>query len=234
MTNESQSMSLRAPLLISLLIIALMAAASLWAWGELPPGQSMPIHWNIHGEIDGWAPKEMALLFLPGMALLLSGVMAILPRFDPRRSNLAKSAKLYIVGWIGGLVVLLGAHVAVILTAMGVAVPIDRLVPPTLGIFLAILGNYLGKTRSNFFAGVRTPWTLSSEYSWEKTHRLAGRLFVATGLVAVALSLFAIAPLPLYGLLAGVFVTVIVSLVMSYVYWRRDPDRQSHPAVNGA
>jgi uncharacterized membrane protein len=234
MTNDARTMSLRTPVLISLFIVAVMGAVSLWDWGEIPSGQNMPVHWNLHGEIDGWAPKEQALLFLPGTALLLSILMAVLPRFDPRRSNLAKSAKLYIVGWIGGLVVLLGAHVAIILAAMGVAVPIDRLVPPTIGIFFAVLGNYLGKTRSNFFAGVRTPWTLSSEYSWEKTHRLAGRLFVVTGIVTVILSLFTSAPWPLYGLLAGVFIAVAISLVMSYVYWRRDPDRQSHSAVNGA
>jgi uncharacterized membrane protein len=97
-----------------------------------------------------------------------------------------------------------------------------------------VLGNYLGKTRSNFFAGVRTPWTLSSEYSWEKTHRLGGRLFVATGLATVAVSLLAGTPWDLYVILGGTFITVIVSIVMSFVYWRRDPDRQKRPVANGA
>jgi uncharacterized membrane protein len=53
---------------------------------------------------------------------------------------------------------------------------------------MAGIGNVLGKLRSNFFVGIRTPWTLSSEHVWDQTHRWAGRLFVGAAAVLAVLA----------------------------------------------
>jgi uncharacterized membrane protein len=54
------------------------------------------------------------------------------------------------------------------------------------GGLLIVLGNVMGKIRPNWFVGVRTPWTLSSTASWNKTHQLAGWLFVLMGVCIAA------------------------------------------------
>ena len=234
MTETADVMKLRTPILISLLIIAAMLVITVWGWVTIPPGQQVPTHWDINGQIDGYEQKEVALLLMPGISVVLTILLAGLTRIDPRRSNLAKSAKLYVVSWVGGLLILLAAHFMVVATALGLAIPVVKIIQPAVGLLFVVIGNYLGKTRSNFFAGVRTPWTLSSDYSWEKTHRLAGRLFIATGLLTIAASLTVGSPWDIGILVVGALTAALVSVVMSYFYWRRDPDRDTGKLANGA
>ena len=80
-------------------------------------------------------------------------------------------------------------HGSVVAAGSGVDVPIALVVGVGVGLLFAIIGNVLTTVRSNFMFGVRTPWTLSSDLAWDRTHRLVGRLFVVTGLVMVVLSL---------------------------------------------
>jgi uncharacterized membrane protein len=96
---------------------------------------------------------------------------------------------------------------------------------------LIVLGNYLPKSRSNFFAGVRTPWTLSSEYSWEHSNRLFGRLLMMSGAATLAALLVLTAKLATMILVGMVLASAAASLVMSYVYWTRDPNRQQGSVV---
>jgi len=98
------------------------------------------------------------------------------------------------------------------------------------GLFIAI-GNVLGKARPNWFVGVRTPWTLSSDYSWDKTHRLTGRLFVLAGLVSIIAALFAPMPWVFITLLGTVLGATLISVVMSFVWWKRDPVRETRSAT---
>lgn len=223
-------MNIRMPLIVSLLIIAAMLALSAWAWVTLPAGAMMPVHWNLEGQIDRYDPKEIALLVMPGVGAFITLLLAFLPRLEPRRENLAMSSKLYNVAWIGAMLIMLGAHAAIIAGAMGVTIPMEKFAGPVLGTFFALIGNYLGKTRSNYFAGVRTPWTLSSNYAWEKTHRLAGRLFVLIGIATVVLSFTAGFPWDVATLVGGLLLSIVLTFVMSYVYYRRDPDRVGAPA----
>ena len=54
----------------------------------------------------------------------------------------------------------------VLLTAKGERLPMQHIIPVLLGLLLVIIGNYFGKLRKNFFAGIRTPWTLASNEVW--------------------------------------------------------------------
>jgi uncharacterized membrane protein len=116
-----------------------------------------------------------------------------------------------------------GVQALIVLSAVGVARSDvgARLVPAGVGLVLMVVGNYMGKVRSNFFFGIRTPWTLSSERSWNRTHRLGGRLLVLIGLVAVVTPIFPWAGV--VELVAGVPVVVVVLVIYSYVEWSRDP-----------
>jgi immunity protein, SdpI family len=92
---------------------------------------------------------------------------------------------------------------------------------------LMVMGNYLSKTRSNFFAGIRTPWTLSSDYSWERTHRLTARLFMALGAIVLVLVLSTSVMIAAYVFVALLVSVVLAAVIMSYVYWRSDPNRHA-------
>ena len=94
-----------------------------------------------------------------------------------------------------------------------------------------LMGNYMGKIRSNFTFGVRTPWTLTSELSWNKTHRLIGRLFFATGLLTLIAALIGLESWVVGFILAGTFGSLIVAMVYSYIVWRNDPAAQNQSEV---
>jgi uncharacterized membrane protein len=219
-------MSTRRPLVISGVVLLLMFVLSAWAWMRVPAGQRIPVHWGMSGQVDRYGGKSEALLLLPLVALGMVGLLALIPRLEPRRLNLERSVKAYTAVWLGILGFLLVLHVVLVLTALGWPVGVPLVAACSVGALLVLMGNYLGKTRSNFFFGIRTPWTLSSELSWSKTHRLGGKLFVILGLGTIVTGL--LGPFVQFiWLLGGASLVVAVVLVYSYVVWRADPDKRT-------
>lgn len=214
------------PLLIANgILIAAMVGLSLWAWPSIPADAQFPVHWNLEGVADRFGSKEEALFSIPIISAMLTLIFLVIPRFDPRRKNLEQSAKLWNAAAIG-VVLLAGAvHAFLVFSALGFDLRVTDVVVPGIAGLFVLLGNYLGKTRSNWFAGVRTPWTLSSDYSWEKTHRWAGRLFVVTGVLTLAAWLLTDERTTMVVMIAAITATALISVVLSYVYWKNDPDR---------
>jgi len=224
-------MSIRAPLLISVLLVAAMAAAGYWAWMQLPPHAEIAVHWGVSGAPNGFAERTRALFLLPIMGMLVTALFCVLPSIEPRRANLVASKKLYRAGWLGALLVMTLAQAAIVMNALHRPFDVRASIVTGVSLLLIVGGNYFGKSRANFFAGIRTPWTLSSDYSWEKTHRLGGRLFVAAGIATLLVLAANGAPAGLFVLLGTLFGSLAVTVAMSYVYWRRDPDKNGAPAM---
>ena len=116
------------------------------------------------------------------------------------------------------------------LAGAGYALPMSTIAPLAVGVLLMVLGNYMGKLRRNFFMGIRTPWTLASEAVWERTHRMAGWLFVLGGAVMVVAALAGAVRGRL--LLAVIVVVALVPVVYSYFVYRRLEGR--HPSEGKA
>lgn len=216
----------RTLLVITAIAFLVAAGVSAWAWGQIPSDARVPIHWGLNGQPNGWAPKWVALTIMPITILVIGGIFAVIPYIDPRRPNLVRSSTAYL--WIASaaIAVITVAHVASTAVVLGAKLDIGRIVGLMAGAMFAIIGNFLGKTRSNWFVGIRTPWTLSSERSWTRTHRLAGYLFVAAGILVVLLSFAAPAGVLMWGLLISVGLAALIPIVYSYFAWRDDPDRR--------
>jgi uncharacterized membrane protein len=199
-------------------------AAAMWAfalsvYARLP--QRVPSHWNLRGEVDGWMDKPWGALLQPAVATLMLGLLWLLPRIDPRRANVerfAEDRRLLI-----NLIILFMAVVQVTTLghALGWPLQVDRVVMAAVGLLLVGLGNYLPRIRSNWFIGIRTPWTMDNERVWRATHRVGGRAFVAAGLV-MAVGAALPEPLRAWTTGAAIAVAVVVPLVYSYVAYRRD------------
>lgn len=220
-------MNTRPLLIANTAIVAAMTALSVWAWKIVPEAAKIPLHWNIDGNPDRFGSKFEALLVMPGMALAITLLLVLLPNLDPRRSNVEASAKFWNATAISVALFLAYIHVLLVLGATGQRIDVLNGMIPALCLLFAVIGNYLSKTRSNWFAGIRTPWTLSSEYSWEKTHRWAGRLFVGSSL-ATAIAWLTVGPQWAIGVLVvSLLVTSLVTIALSYVFYKQDPDRAS-------
>lgn len=158
-------------LTISLIALGGMLAASAWILPQFPPDARIAIHFDITGRPDGFAGPLVAFMSLPGIAGL-TAVFALLPRFEPRAANLARSGKAYDTAWITAILLITGCHALLIAHALGRAPDVPRAVTVLLGLTLILTGNVAAKARSKFMFGIRTPWTLSDERVWQKTHRL--------------------------------------------------------------
>lgn len=146
-----------------------------------------------------------------------------LPAIEPRKQGLDRSQGLYLWGWVSLLLMSVAIELVVVAAALGWALPADRLVLGVAGAMLVLIGNQLGKSRSMYLVGIRTPWTLASEAVWVRTHRLGGKLMVGAGLVTVAAVLLPLsAPLLPIVLLSAIGIAVLVPVVYSFLLWRRE------------
>ena len=228
---------IRTGLITSAITIALMAGVAIWA-GQQLPAENIPVHWNAEGVADRFSDKSEALFLLwllPGSALLGAFVFAILPQIEPMRDNLFKSRKAYNAIWITTMLLFLGIHCGIAyMMVIGSGKEMQsnefvRFVIAGTGLLFIILGNYLPKTRQNWFLGIRTPWTLSSEFTWEKTHRLAGRLFVLVGLICM-ISAFVVDGIGLVFVVTGASVgSALISAIYSFIIYRNAPDKRVSP-----
>ena len=103
--------------------------------------------------------------------------------------------------------------------AMGIDVAFEVIVPLIVGAVLILIGNYLPKTKQSYTMGIKLPWTLDSEENWNKTHRMAGPLWVACGIVLILSMVLGIFSFAL--LAADVIIAVLVPTVYSYMYYRK-------------
>jgi uncharacterized membrane protein len=199
-------------------------AAAMWAfalavYSRLP--NRIPSHWNLQGEVDGWMEKPWGPLLQPFIATVMLGALWVLPRLDPRRENVERFAedRQLLINLI--IVFFAVVQVATLGYALGWPVQVDRVILASVGLLFVGLGNYLPRIRSNWFIGIRTPWTMDNERVWRATHRVGGRTFVAAGLV-MALAALLPEPARAWATGAAIAVAVVVPLVYSYVAYRRD------------
>jgi uncharacterized membrane protein len=207
-----------------LIVVAAMFALAAWAWPRVP--DRIPIHWNIHGEVDGWGSKLTGLIVIPITTLGLYGMLLLVPFADPGKDNYRNFSRIYAVVRLALILVMAALHTACIFAALGYLFNMTSVACSAMGILLIVLGNYMSKIRPNWFLGVRTPWTLSSRLSWDKTHRLAGWLFIPMG--AMFLIVAAVPSLWTWSALIIVNGFCLVWMVLySYFVFRHDPHRTS-------
>lgn len=203
-------------LLVSAAFIVIAAIAAVWLWPQLPV--QVPTNWDMHGRVNDHMPRLWAALMpILGVAAI-AFLTWLLPAISPNRFRIGPFARVYagLMLVIQGFMVVIG--IVTLLAGAGYAVPIPKVAMLAIGALFTILGNYMGKLQRNFFIGIRTPWTIASEATWERTHRLGGKLFVLAGVVVLAGTLFGL-PFPVS--LAVLIVAGVVPAVYSYFIYRR-------------
>ena len=210
---------------IQLAFIAGMFVTAALRWNYVP--DRLPVHWNAAGEVDGYGGRFTALALLPLIAAGVYLLLKYLPRVDPARANYARFAGAYLTVRVVVIVYLAFVYLVTNL-AIGneESIPVGDLLFGSIGILLIILGVAMRGFEPNWFAGIRTPWTLTSRLSWTKTHAAGGWVFIASGVAALGGALiggvWAVAVM-----LATLLPGVLGLVVYSYLIWRGDPNRTS-------
>ena len=189
-------------LIITSIVTILPIAAGALLWNKLP--NELPIHWNVAGEVDDYASKAFAVIGMPLILLGIHWLTAFAISADPKKSNHSDKMIYLSFSIVPALSIILSAVIYAV--GIGIEILINSAVPMILGVTFIIIGNYLPKCKQNYTIGIKVPWTLNSEENWNRTHRLAGWLWVAGGIIMIPL-----APL------CGVFVLIPVMLIISIV-----------------
>ncbi|MBI5296869.1 MAG: SdpI family protein [Chloroflexi bacterium] len=213
-------MSTRTTLIISSVLIVAAILAGLLLWSQLP--EQMASHWNVNDQVDGYMPKFWGLFLMPLVTLGMLVLFLVVPSIDPLKANIAQfreAFNLFIVLIIGFMLYVHGLTLAWSLGYQGFKMSMAML--PFMGILFIAIGFMLRKAKRNFFIGIRTPWTLSSDSVWDETHRLGAILFMASGVLAV-IGGFLGGMLAFWFLFVPLIGSTLFLLVYSYVLYRRE------------
>ncbi len=179
-------------------------------WQDLPA--SLPSHFGLDGQADGFSSKLEVVFLIPLVMLGVHLFAVVVTSLDPKASNISPKMK-SLVYWLVPLISAL-VQLSIYGAALGLIGNSTRIGLVMVGIIFLVVGNYLPKTKQNYTVGIRLPWTLDNEENWNKTHRLAGRLWVAGGML-ILLTGFLSWAMP-YVFFGTVFLMVLAPIFYSY------------------
>src|SRR5579872_1463504 len=212
--------------MLALLIIVVQVLVSVGTYPFLPP--MVPSHFDASGQVNGYLPKLVNAILIPGISIVLFLILRFVTQIGPNlgyRNQRRANTQVVNLILVGILLFMLVIQLLTTAYALGAKVDISLVVCLAVSVLLMFLGNYLGKLRRNFWAGIRTPWTLASDIVWERTHRLGGWLFVLVGFIGLIASFFP--PLRFAGLFVPLIVVALVLVAYSYIAYQRYTDRKS-------
>ncbi|MFH0885233.1 MAG: SdpI family protein [Candidatus Micrarchaeota archaeon] len=196
-------------------ILAFLTAA--YAYPHMP--EKMATHWGVEGEINGFAGRDMGVFFMPLFMLVVFGIFIVLPELDPLKDNYKFFIREYDTFTALMISFLFYLYALTLIYNLGVVFELMRFIAPAAGIIIFYMGVLLKKAKQNWFVGIRTPWTLSSEGVWERTHRVTGNIFQAAGVLAFIGTAF---PAVLVSSAAVIIGATIFSLIYSYMEFAKE------------
>ena len=186
--------------------------------GILIMPDTIPTHFGPSGEPDAWGSKFTVLLY-PAILVLVTVLAVPMIKLDPKQDNYERFSKYYYNFFLGFALFFLAMEAANIAIAMGTAINVGSIICFVTGVLMFFVGNMMPKIKQNFFFGIKTPWALTDEENWFKTHRLGGKTFAAGG-IAIMIAAFIPGESKIWILLAVVLLMVFVPFVYSYVIFK--------------
>jgi uncharacterized membrane protein len=187
-------------------LIVLMAAAGAYALSRVGITAQVPVHFDMSGTPNNYAPAWLGLFALPAIGALIWLLPVILPRIDPRGENVQRSGRAVSSILLVVTVVFTTAQAMIVAETIGIRIDATHLVGAMVGVA---------------FIAIRTPWTLADQRVWDHTHRFGGWVFVLGGALMTVLS-FALPPAVIGpAIIALVVLIVALPVVRSYTLWAR-------------
>jgi len=212
-------MSTRSTLIVSSILIVIGLLAGLLLWNRLP--EQLPAHWNVNDQVDGYMPKLQGVLLMPLVTAGMLLLFMVVPAIDPLKANIARFRTAFNLFILVLIAFMLYIHGLTLAWGLGYHFGMSRAMLPLIGVVFLVTGWMMRSAKRNFFIGIRTPWTLSSDRVWEQTHRMGSILFILCGLLAMLSPLFG-GVTAFWLLLVPVIVSSVFLMVYSYVLYRAE------------
>lgn len=213
-------MNTRTTTIVVLLMIAAAAVAGLVLWNQLP--DMMASHWNANDQVDGYMSKFAGVFMIPLITLGLFLLFLVVPNIDPLKANIAQFRDVFNLFIVLMVAFMLYIYALTLRWNLGYNdFGMSRAMLPAMGILFFFIGYMLRKAKRNFFIGIRTPWTLSSDTVWDETHRIGSVLFMISGVLAFIGSLLG-GMTAFWFLFVPIIGSTLITLVYSYVVYQRE------------
>ncbi len=204
--------------IIILGIIILSFVVGIYFYPRMP--EKVASHWNIQGNVDAYMSKFWGLFLMPIVSIGLLALLILIPKIDPLKENVERFRK-YFDGFIVLMIMFLFyIYLLTVFWNIGIRFNMGQFVMPALGILFYYVGILVENAKRNWFIGIRTPWTLSSEVVWNKTHKIGGKLFKFAGVVAFLGIVF-----PRYAIffvIIPVISITVYTLIYSYFEYQKE------------
>ncbi len=187
-------------------------------WNRLP--SRVPIHWNFQGQIDRYGSKMELLLVPILLPLLIYLIFLVIPRIDPKQKLKSMGNKYQRIKSLVTIFMSLLALV-IIYSAKNKSLANPNYIILLIGVLFLIMGNYFKTIKTNYFIGIRTPWTLEDEYVWKETHKVAGKYWFAGGLIIIVSSLILNKTANFTLFLSIAVIITLIPIIYSYVLYRK-------------
>lgn len=204
--------------IITILIIIISFIIAFYYYPKLP--DTLASHWNAQGEVDGYMSKFWALFLMPIMSVGLFLMFIIIPKIDPLKKNIEKFRKYFDVFMVLIVLFMFYVFILTVVWNAGKSFNMGQAMTPAMGLLFYYVGVLIGHAKRNWFVGIRTPWTLSSEKVWEKTHKLGSKLFKIAGIIAF-LGIF-FPSFAIWIVLVPVLFVAFYTLAYSYIIYQKE------------
>jgi len=211
-------MSNKTSTIIAVALILASFAAGIYFYPQLP--DKMASHWNAQGEVDGYMSKFWATFLFPLIAAGILLMFWVIRKIDPLRKNIEKFKKYFNLLMIVLIVFFVLVYALTLAWNLGYEVNFQIFLFPAIGVLFFYIGVLMKHAKRNWFVGIRTPWTLSSDKVWDETHRIGGDLFKISGIITIT-GLFFPAQ-AIYLILIPILASTIFVVVYSYLLYRKE------------
>jgi uncharacterized membrane protein len=213
-------MSTRTTIIVVSIMIILSTLVGVALWDRLP--DPMASHWDAHDQVNGYMSKLWGVFLMPLVTTGLFLFFLAIPNIDPLKANIAQfreAFNLFTILFVGFMIYI---YFLTLLWNLGyTGFNMSEAMLLALGVLFFFVGYLMRKSKRNFFIGIRTPWTLSSDTVWDETHRVGSALFMIAGVLAF-LGSFIGGMATFWFIFVPIMVSVLVTLIYSYVLYQRE------------